>query len=77
MNVETKEFVERRSIHRHPVDMHGKILRGGLRPETICSIRNMSLMGAELRVGADQTFPEEFLLFIRAESHISVPSALA
>ncbi len=67
MNVETKEFAERRSMHRHPVDMHGKIKRGGKHPESICSIRNMSLMGAELRVGGDQQFPDEFLLVVRAE----------
>ncbi len=54
-------------MHRHPVDMHGKILRGGNLPESICSIRNMSLMGAELRVGTDQQFPDEFLLAVRAD----------
>ncbi len=52
---------------RQAVDMHGKILRGDSLPESICSIRNMSMMGAELRVGADQTFPEEFLLFVRVD----------
>ena len=60
-------LVERRRANRHPVDIHGKILRGGDLPESICSIRNMSALGAELRVGADQIFPDEFLLFVRAD----------
>lgn len=47
--------------------MHGKIMRGGDQPDSICSIRNMSLMGAELRVGIDLQFPDEFLLVVRAE----------
>lgn len=65
--METRVFVERRSMHRHPVNMYGKIIRGGDHPDSICSIRNMSLMGAELRVGSDLQIPDRFQLVVRAE----------
>ncbi len=65
--MEHKEGVERRRLHRRQVDIHGKILRGANFPESICSIQNMSKLGAELRVGADQELPEEFQLVVRFE----------
>lgn len=63
--MEDKEEGERRRLHRQPVDIHGKILRGDNLPESICSIRNISKLGAELRIGADQILPEEFQLVVR------------
>ncbi len=64
-DMEDKKESERRRLHRQPVDIHGKILRGDDQPESICSIRNISKLGAELRVGADQILPEKFQLVVR------------
>lgn len=65
--MDTSEFIERRRMHRHAMLKHGKILRSGNFPESICRIRNMTPYGAELSIGAKQEIPQEFLLYVRVD----------
>ena len=65
--MEEVTVLERRRAHRHPVLKHARIILGHGAPDSICSIRNITVNGAELSVGADQTIPDIFMLFIRID----------
>lgn len=58
---------EKRKGNRKRVLKQGAILRGPAHSETVCTIRNFSPDGAELKVATDQYVPDTFLLYVRTD----------
>lgn len=57
-----------RRDHRQRVLKGATVLLGMTKSEIACTIRNMHHNGAELRLPPDAQVPNEFLLYVRADS---------
>jgi hypothetical protein len=55
---------ERRLVPRHQTSKVGKIIVRQARPDTVCTVRNISPAGGLLLVGDAHSLPEEFDLHV-------------